>query len=163
MESFFEELKHRRYNSFSNFIQTLIEEIKTRRSSLKLFENNSLDELERSLLDVEMRLTSRMNDEHRLAAPAKLKAPLQKSFDKTLDALRNLLTTLSRYQRNNDRRKRLRTSPVDEKPVTTRSKSRNHEEEEQSSETSHSSIGDEILMELARVAYEGQPIRSKKK
>ena len=135
--------------------------MKTRRSELKVFDNNSLHALREALLDVENRLATRMNDEHRHVAPRKLNAQLQRIFDKALDTLRNLLRALSRCAAYNDLPKRLKTSPVEAKPETSRSKTRSNDEEE-SSETSHSSVGDEVLMELARVAYDRRPNRSKK-
>lgn len=161
LEHLLHELSNRRMISFISFVENLIVEVKTRRSELKVFDNDSLHAAGEAILDVEARLANRMNDEHRHVAPRKLNAKLQRVFDKTLDTLRNLLRALSRCEAHNDLTKRLKISPVEEKPETTRPKTRSNDEE-QSSETSHSSVGDEVLMELARVAYERKPDRTKK-
>ena len=145
LKQLLKKLNHRRFRSFFHFIESLMEEMKTHRSNLKLYDNNSLNDLEKSLLDVETRLTSRMNDERRHAAPLKLNRQLQRTFNQTVDALRNFLITLSHYQQKNDVRERQKTAAVEV-----------NEEPSETTETSHSSVRDDVLIELARGAYEKQ-------
>lgn len=173
LDKLLSELKHRRLTSFYHFVESTIGETKSCRSNLKLSDNRSLNEAEQYLLNVERHLTDRINNEHRHAAPHKINSYLQQEFDRTLDALRDLLKTLPRYQTQHDKHKRTRTSrrssPVEEKPLNNKStqpKTRtapvdNNTEEDESSEASHSSVGDEVLMEVARDAYESKPNRPK--
>ena len=110
-------------------------------------------------------LTNRINDEYRHAAPHGLATRLEQAFDKILDAIRHLLSSLDHYQSGTNRHKRSRTthrsSPSDEKPTMSKStqpKTRiNRNDDDQSSDASRSSVSDEVLMELARDAYEQRP------
>ena len=138
---------------------------------MKLSDNRSVQDAEQFLLSIEKRLTNRINEEHRRAAPHKINSELQHAFDNTLDALKDLLKTIPRYQTQQDRHKRTRTSRrpslakenpvINNKPIQPKS----HivfadDDDDKSSDASHSSIGDEVLMELARIAYEKKPTKS---
>jgi hypothetical protein len=151
--------------SFYYLVESIIGEIKACRSNTKLFDSRSLYDAEKFIIAIERRLTNRINDEYHRASPHGIHEQLQYSFDKILDAIKHLLNSFKYYQSKINKHKRSRpihrSSPIEDKPPivyrSTQQKTRIDDDDDQSSEASHSSIGDEVLMEVARHAYEQRP------
>jgi hypothetical protein len=146
-------------------IESLIVDMKKYRSTIKLSDDRSLYDAQQFIISIESRLTNRINDEYRHACPHGINPQLEHAFDKTLDSIRHLLNSLDHYQSQINKHKRSRqtitthrlSTSNEEKPIvnkSTQSKSRINHDDDQSSEASHSSVGDEVLMEVARGAYE---------
>jgi hypothetical protein len=151
-------------------VESIIGEIKQCRSIIKLSDYRSLYDAEQFIISIENRLTNRINDEYRRASPHGINPQLGHAFDKTLDSIRHLLSSFHHYQSQINKHKRSRPtthrSPSsEEKPIVNKStqpKPRiDQDDDDQSSEASHSSIGDEVLMEVAKDAYEQRPNRYK--
>jgi hypothetical protein len=127
----------------------------------RLSDDRSLYDTQQFIISIESRLTNRINDEYRHACPHGINPQLEHAFDKTLDSIRHLLNSLDHYQSQINKHKRSRqtitthrlSSTNEEKPIVNKSRI-NHNDDDQSSEASHSSVGDEVLMEVARDAYE---------
>jgi hypothetical protein len=150
--------------SFCHLVKSLIGEIESCRSNIKLSDDRSLYEAKELIISIENRLTKRMNNEHNFAAPKTLSEHLEYSFDKILDSIRNILNSFHHYQSQINKHKRSRTthhsSTIEEKPsIQPKTRNNDDDDDDQSSEASHSSIGDEVLMEVARDAYEHRPHR----
>lgn len=164
-----------RFTSFANLVQPIINEIQKCRSNIKFSEHQSLLDVEKIIASIEHRLAERMADETRRAAPAKVDGNLEYVFNNTLDSIARLLKSLSDYKselhKNKQPRRTCWSSPnhssfveqknVDIKPIINLNQHDKSIEDDQSSEASHSSLGDEILMEVARDAYEKRFNRSK--
>jgi len=95
-----------------------------------------------------------------------------------LDAIKHLLNSFHHYQSQANKTKRPRTTRRTLLPTPPSTTNKEHTEskprinsnqqqtridddDDQSSEASHSSFGDEVLMEVARDAYEQRPNRYK--
>jgi len=163
-------LQQRRFMSFYYLVESIIGEIKACRTNTKLSDSRSLYDAEKFIIAIERRLTNRINDEYHRASPHGINEQLQYKFDKTLDEIQHLLNSFKHYQSQINKHKRSRpihrSLPIEDKPSivhrsTTQQKTRIDNDDDQSSEASHSSIGDEVLMEVARHAYEQRPHHSK--
>ncbi|CAF3512616.1 unnamed protein product [Rotaria sp. Silwood1] len=96
---------------------------------------------------------------------------LEHSYRETLDSIRQLLTSFRVYKsriENNKRAKTTRWSSsalplcveyqhIETKPTIQINQLDIKIDDDQSSEASHSSLGDEVLMEVAKTAYEHRP------
>ena len=155
-----------RYKSFYYVVQPLITEIHSCRSSIDLYNYQSLRDARQLITSLEARLTNRLNDEYHRASPHGIHRQLESSFDQILGSIEHILTSLQYYQdlieKNKRRRKTRWSSPprqehTENKPVINSDERRIKLEDDQSSEASHSSFGDEVLMEVAKDAYEQRP------
>lgn len=147
-------------------MESVIRETQSVRSAIELTDQQSVHDTENLLISLESRLTNRINGEYHRASPLGIGSELERAFDKTLDALQQLLSALNPYKSQTDSHKRSRTtdqsSPTEEKPTVTKSSQpKSRIKDEQSSEASHSSIEDEVLVKVARAAYEQKSKRLK--
>ncbi|CAF1154467.1 unnamed protein product [Rotaria sordida] len=168
-------LDHLRFTSFYYLVKSIIGEIKSSRSAINLSDYRSLRDSEQLIISIERRLTKRMNDEYHHASPHGIDRQLDNSFNAILDSIRQLLISLRLYQSQIKNNKRPRTtrwsSPnisssiehnhIESKPIIDLNQQDIKIDDDQSSEASHSSLGDEILMEVAKNAYEHRPDRYK--
>jgi hypothetical protein len=127
------------------------------------------------IIEIENRLKKRISDERWCVAPPSLiHQECKGSFTNVLEVIRHLKTSLRHYQSQADIMKRPSTSHrvppssssiqqefIRKKPAVNSNQHRIKMDEDESSDTSHSSIGDEVLMELAKGAYEQRPYRHK--
>ncbi|CAF2242576.1 unnamed protein product [Rotaria magnacalcarata] len=164
-----------RFTSFINLVESIVGEIKACRSTLKLSDYRSVHDAEQIIISIERHLANRMRDEDHRASPHGVDQSLEHAFNNTLDSIRDLLNSLTVYQsqthKNKQPKKTRWSSPnipssvevkvVDIKPMIDSNQDDSKIEDDQSSEASHSSLGDEILMEVARDAYEKRPNRLK--
>ncbi|CAF4292527.1 unnamed protein product, partial [Rotaria sp. Silwood2] len=175
LDYLFNVLNHLRFTSFYQFIKLIVGEIDCCRSTIKLSDYKSLQDAEQMIMSIERRLTNRMNDEYHRASPHKIDQQLEHSYEETLDSIRQLLISFRLYQSQIQQNKRPRTtrwsSPnlpssvehmdIESKPIINLNQQDIKIDDDQSSETSHSSLGDEVLMEVAKNAYEHRPNRYK--
>ncbi|CAF4137969.1 unnamed protein product, partial [Rotaria sp. Silwood2] len=175
LDYLFNVLNHLRFTSFYQFIKLIVGEIDCCRSTVKLSDYKSLQDAEQMIMSIERRLTNRMNDEYHRASPHKIDQQLEHSYEETLDSIRQLLISFRLYQSQIQQNKRPRTtrwsSPnlpssvehmdIESKPIINLNQQDIKIDDDQSSETSHSSLGDEVLMEVAKNAYEHRPNRYK--
>ncbi|CAF1165885.1 unnamed protein product [Rotaria sordida] len=168
-------LDHLRFTSFYYLVKSIVGEIKSCRSTINLSDYRSLRDGEQTIISIERRLTKRMNDEYHHASPHGIDRQLDNSFNAILDSIRQLLISLRLYQSQIKNNKRPRTtrwsSPnisssiehnhIESKPIINLNQQDIKIDDDQSSEASHSSLGDEILMEVAKNAYEHRPDRYK--
>lgn len=160
LDHLFDVLRKRHYASFGHLVEYLVDEVQAHRSNMKISDVQSLSDARHLLTSIDNRLSSRMNDEYHRAAPHQVPEQLEYAYRKSLDAIRDVLDSIEYYQSKINANKRTRTIVHEEKP-TIHSFARNNtnENDDQSSEASHSSVGDELLMEVARDAYEQRPTR----
>lgn len=142
--------------------------------------------LKEKLYSIEKRLSNKINEQHRRQAPYPVHRELQHAADRALDTLRHLLRSCDQSRRPT-RHTRWSTPPPpatassssssasssaaaaaavssdqqESKPIVHSNAQPSHHlnEDDLSSEASHSSFGDEVLMEVARTAYEHRPRR----
>ncbi|CAF4658675.1 unnamed protein product [Rotaria sp. Silwood1] len=164
-------LSHLRFTSFYHYVKLIIDEIETCRSTIKLSNYESLCDVEKSIESIECRITNRMNNEYNHASPHTIDRQLEHSYRETLDSIRQLLTSFRVYKsriENNKRAKTTRWSSsalplcveyqhIETKPTIQINQLDIKIDDDQSSEASHSSLGDEVLMEVAKTAYEHRP------
>ncbi|CAF1201549.1 unnamed protein product [Adineta steineri] len=168
-------LHNLRYTSFSHFIQRIVCDIEYCRSHIKLSEHRSLFEAENLILTIEKALADRINDEYRHAVPHGIDRSLESAFQKTLDEIKHLLNSFHHYQSTIDKNKRSRHTHwtpsdasktvereyIERKPTINlnqhQTRNNNDDDDDQSSEPSHSSFADDVLMEVAKDAYEQRP------
>lgn len=149
----------------------MIKEVKscTKRTSLK-----------QKLYSVERRLTHKMNEQHRRKSPYSVHRDLQQAFNHLLDIIRHLLDSAENLQ--SEKRRNFASSSTNSAPAPStpppptrtttsttstptptrkifKTEEDDDDEDDKSSEASHSSFGDEVLMEVARNAYEHRPKR----
>ncbi|CAF4196640.1 unnamed protein product [Rotaria socialis] len=164
-----------RFTAFISLVKSIVDEIKACRSALKLSDYRSVHAAEQIIISIERHLANRMRDEDHRASPHGVDQSLQHAFNNTLDSIRDLLNSLTAYQsqthKNKQPKKTRWSSPnipssveiknVDIKPMIDSNQDDSKIEDDLSSEASHSSLGDEVLMEVARDAYEKRPNRHK--
>lgn len=173
-------LRDRGFQSYDELIKRIVSEVSTCQSTLILSDRQSLDQATNIIIDIERRLSNRIQSERNRAAPHEISRKLEESSDRTLDCIKQLLNDFDHYKSkaNSGKRPRLTrwSSPdqpstnvqehLDIKP-TIHSKEHqsrrkeNDDYDDQSSEASRSSFGDEVLMEVAKIAYERSSNRHK--
>lgn len=157
-----------RFKSFYNLTKELISQVENFVSTIKISNCRSLSDAKKFIISIEKRLTNKMNDEYRLAAPNEISKKLEYSFSKTLDSIREILKLFEDYQSQLEEGIRTRVTrwsspspraPLEHKNIETKpSINFNPQhikfEDDQSSDASNSSLGDDALMEVAKNAYE---------
>lgn len=152
--------------SFSHLIESVIDEIKSVRR-----DSSSDRQIEQLIISIEKRLTKKVDEQNHRASPYGLRREVNSAFDRTLDAIRDLLSSLRRRHRSASREspsKRPRRSrystppplvpePMEVKPIVPIEKNDTsfprRIDDDQSSEASRSSYGEEDLMDIARDAF----------
>jgi hypothetical protein len=159
-------LHHLRYKSFNYVVQPLITEIHSCRSSIDLYNYQSLRDARQLITSLEARLTNRLNDEYHRASPHGIHRQLESSFDQILGSIKHILTSLQYYQDLIEKNKRprktrwsspLRQEHTENKPAINSDQHRVKLEDDQSSEASHSSLEDDVLTKVAKDAFEQRP------
>lgn len=174
LEDFLTVVDHHSSSSFYHTVRLMIKEVKscTKRTSLK-----------QKLYSVERRLSHKMNEQHRRKSPYSVHRDLQQAFNRLLDVIRHLLDSAENLQsekRRNFASSSTNSAPAPSTPTSTTTTTKtttttptptrkifkkeeddeqDDDEDDKSSEASHSSFGDEVLMEVARTAYEHRPKR----
>ncbi|UJR07786.1 hypothetical protein I4U23_012068 [Adineta vaga] len=171
-----EVLHNRGFRSFYETVKRIVYEIGVCQSNINLFEKESLEQAIGIITSIEQRLSNRIQDERHHASPHAIPRKLEETSDTILDAIKNLLNSFEYYKskiNSTKRPRKSRWSPPDVPSTNTQEyteskpaihsnqhQSRNNENDDyddQSSEASRSSFGDEVLMEVARDAYEQRP------
>ena len=149
-------------SSFSHLIESVIDEIKSVRR-----DSSSDRQIEQLIISIEKRLTKKVDEQNHRSSPYGLRREVNSAFDRTLDAIRDLLSSFRRRHRSPSRKespaKRSRRSrwstpppivpePMESKPSVPTSFPRRIDDD-QSSEASRSSCGEEDLMHIALDAY----------
>jgi hypothetical protein len=159
-----------RYSSFDHVVRSVITEIEFCRSNINLSDQQSIEDVRQKITAIETRLTNRLDSERHRTLPHDIHRQLESSFDKTLTSIKHLLTSFHHYEdlinKNKRRRKSNWSTPpqhecIETKPVINSDQQHIKQDDDQSSEASHSSFGDEALMEVARDAYEQSSNRFK--
>jgi len=158
LDHLFDVLRKRHYTSFGHLVEYLIDEVQAHRSNTKISNLQSLLDARQLLTSIDNRLSTRMSDEYHRTAPHQIPEQLEYAYRKTLDAIRDVLDSIEYYQSKFNSTKRTRTIVHEERPIVhSYARTNTDGNDDVSSETSHSSIGDEVLMEVARDAYEQRP------
>ncbi|CAF1370117.1 unnamed protein product [Adineta ricciae] len=173
-------LRDRRFQSFDELIKRMVSEVSTCQSTLVLSDRQSLDQATSTIIDIEKRLSNRIQSERHRVAPHEIYRNLEESSDRTLDCIKQLLNDFDYYKSkaNSSKRPRLtRWSSPDQPSTNTEEhldikpsihskehqsrRKENDDYDDQSSEASRSSFGDEVLMEVAKTAPKSSIFRSR--
>jgi hypothetical protein len=155
---------HRSSLSLYYFVKWLSNEMKTVRFREKLVDCQSMRNTEMFLTAMEQRLAVKLNKQY-CQLSYNVAQQIERSSDRVFDTLRRLLSTIREHRSTVERAHRssqpstsaqcelVESKPivigVDDKPAR-----RAPADDDQSSDTSHSSFGDDVLMKVARDAYE---------
>ncbi len=163
-------LRYLRYSSFDSLVRLLITEVESCRSSINLSDTQSLHDAQQLIASLEARLTNRLNDERHRASSHGIHRQVESSFDQILGSIKHILTSLQYYQDLIEKNKRprktrwsspLRQEHTENKPAINSDQHRVKLEDDQSSEASHSSFVDEILMDVPKDSMNKEPNRFK--
>lgn len=133
------------------------------RSNIKLSDYRSLSGTENLMISARNRLLSRINDENNRITSNKVPNPLVSIYKKVLDSFDAVLNSIESHQSKINKHKRSRPASLDKQRIIRKSiPSRTRiDNDNESSDASHSSVEDEVLQKQARDAC-GQGFQHRK-